>query len=241
MKSWDSVQVFPLDILVMSKLKVLICAATHFELLPVVQFLEKHKHEVVACKTLEHGVGLPASIFSLTRYLSANSIDLVLQIGLAGSLDPAIAPGDVVHVVEEHFMDLGAEEKDGSYISLFDLGLNERDAPPFSNGKIDIDPAANFSPLPKVKGGTVNLVSGSEASIAHIRKAFPMVQVESMEGGAAAYVCKSLGVPLIQVRAISNMVEPRNRGGWAIEKAMSNLSEVVVSMLQEIMSIHAES
>lgn len=239
MKSWDSVRGLLSDISDMSKLKVLICAATHFELLPVVQFLEKNAHDVVYCETLVHGVGLPASVFSLTRHLSANAVDLVLQIGLAGSMDAAIVPGDVVQVVEEHFMDLGAEEKDGSYLSLFDLGLQQPNTPPFLDAKIDIDPAANFALLPKVKGGTVNLVSGSEVSIAQVRKAFPMVQVESMEGGAAAYVCKSLAVPLIQIRAISNMVEPRNRAGWDIEKAMTNLSEVVIGMLQEILTIHS--
>ena len=42
---------------------------------------------------------------------------------------------------------------------------------------------------------------------------------ESMEGAAAAHVCALYGLPFLEVRGISNLVEDRDRERWRIAEA----------------------
>jgi hypothetical protein len=64
--------------------------------------------------------------------------------------------------------------------------------------------------LPAVTGATVNMASGSQPVIDRIREAWNP-DIETMEGAWLAYLCAMAGIPWIAVRAVSNMVEPRNR------------------------------
>jgi len=41
---------------------------------------------------------------------------------------------------------------------------------------------------------------------------------------------------VIQLRAISNMVEPRNRSNWKIELAITNLNATLNLLLDELLS-----
>jgi len=58
-------------------------------------------------------------------------------------------------------------------------------------------------------------VHGNEDSIAAIRRR-QKPQIESMEGAAFMYACIIHKVPFAQVRAVSNVVERRNRAAWNI-------------------------
>jgi len=61
-------------------------------------------------------------------------------------------------------------------------------------------------------------------------------QIESLEGAACFYVCMMLKTNVIQLRAISNMVEPRNRSNWKIELAITNLNATLNLLLDELLS-----
>jgi futalosine hydrolase len=54
-----------------------------------------------------------------------------------------------------------------------------------------------------------------------------------MEGAAFFYSCAQAGLPSIQLRAISNWVEPRNRDAWNIPLAISNLNQTIAQLLSE--------
>lgn len=219
---------------------IVICAATSFELMGLEEKLkeisQQDEKQAVSIATFVHGVGIPNTIFALTSLFQKAKPKLLIQIGIAGTLDDTLELGEVVQVVEECFTDLGAEDSDGSILSLFDLALEEKNSLPYIAGKIRCDAAEDFEILTKVKGGTVNMVNGSASSIQQVKAKYPEVQVETMEGGAAAFVCAKMNVPMIQIRAISNKVEPRNRDNWEIEKALVNLNEVagqVIALLAE--------
>jgi futalosine hydrolase len=85
--------------------------------------------------------------------------------------------------------------------------------------------------LRRVGGITVNTVHGNERTIAAVRERFHP-DVESMEGAAFMYASLVAGVPFAQVRAVSNVVERRNRGAWKIEQAIDALGERAVSLLE---------
>ena len=97
---------------------------------------------------------------------------------------------------------------------------------------MNVAPPSNavLSRLPAVHGITVNTVHGNDASIAAIvRRCEP--QVESMEGAAFMYACLIHGLPFAQVRAVSNVVEKRNRGAWKIAEAIRRLGETALGIL----------
>jgi len=54
-----------------------------------------------------------------------------------------------------------------------------------------------------------------------------------MEGAAFFYVCQLQKIPHIQIRSISNYVEPRNRANWNISLAIKNLNEVLWKLIQQ--------
>jgi futalosine hydrolase len=53
-----------------------------------------------------------------------------------------------------------------------------------------------------------------------------------MEGAAFMYSCLVAGVPFAQIRAVSNVVERRNRDGWKIDEATDALGVVAVRLLE---------
>jgi futalosine hydrolase len=55
-----------------------------------------------------------------------------------------------------------------------------------------------------------------------------------MEGAAFAYACALSGLPYAQVRAISNVVERRNRGAWKLDLAIDNLNRVALEIIDSL-------
>lgn len=180
---------------------------------------------------LTAGVGPIATAFALTRALAKNQYDLVIQAGVGGAFDREIALGEVVQVTAERYGDLGAEDHD-NFLDIFDMGLLQADEHPHNGGWLKA-PDVNFAGIDKLRrvtGLTVSSVSGSEATIARRMQLYGC-QVESMEGAAMHYVCLQMGVPFIQVRAISNYVIPRDKSQWQMKDAVINLNNWLINTL----------
>ncbi|HEY9083244.1 MAG TPA: hypothetical protein VIN73_07910, partial [Vicingaceae bacterium] len=84
-----------------------------------------------------------------------------------------------------------------------------------------------------VKGITVNTTHGDETSIAKVKNLFHP-QVESMEGAAFLYACLLEGISCLQIRAISNKVERRNKDNWDIKLAVKNLTEKSLAIIKNL-------
>jgi futalosine hydrolase len=115
-------------------------------------------------------------------------------------------------------------EDNGAFIPADEMNL-------VSSNDVQFSTESRIKDLPTAKGITVNRVHGSVESIERVVKQFNP-DIESMEGAAVAYVCQQFGVPWVQIRAISNRVEPRNRNAWNIPLAIENLHNVVLNYLQ---------
>ena len=74
---------------------------------------------------------------------------------------------------------------------------------------------------------------GNDDSIANIVERLNP-QLESMEGAAFFYACRELKGPCIQIRAVSNYVEKRNRDNWQIGLAIKNLNTFAAELLKEL-------
>lgn len=220
-------------------MKILLVTATPFEVAPTVQHLQRHFSELVPgqfvreqseVELLVSGVGLPLTAYRLGKQLARQQYDLAIQAGVAGAVDSALQLGEVVEVVSDCFADVGVEEQDGSFTSMYQLGLLKADEAPFQEGRLWNEPEAERAFLPQVHGISVNRVHGSSESITKLRKQYPFAQVESMEGAAFFLACQDVGLRALQIRSISNYVEPRNRENWQMERAITALNEVLIQI-----------
>lgn len=227
-------------------MRILIVSATGFEVEPLQLFLKsrlvqtgpaQYRGHGITVSVLVTGVGLPLTAFAMGKVLAAQSYDLAINAGIAGALDRQLAIGDVVQVVVEAFADLGIEEADGRFSSVHSLGLLPPSQAPFRDGLLYNDDSGEGDFLPRVQGLSVNKVHGKKGSIARLRAAYPQAQVESMEGAAFFYACLSEGLPFMQIRAISNYVEARDREKWDIPLAIDNLNKVLIEMLSMLSAL----
>jgi futalosine hydrolase len=221
--------------------KILLVAATELEVKLLTNdcemihaysdHLKTYRFGKINFDILLSGIGLTFTTFSLTHTLMSYSYSLVINTGIAGTLSEQLKVGDVVCVVEEEFGDLGIESESG-FLTLFDSGFLHADEFPFENRMLKADGAEIAGSLPKVRGITTNISHSRDSTISKIKSQFSS-SVESMEGAAVFYVCRYLGVPCVQIRAISNRVAPRENAGWNIPLALENLKESLERILLE--------
>jgi futalosine hydrolase len=209
--------------------RILIVSATAMEVAPLKSAASRGQGQV---EFLVTGVGMVATAARTSRALSQSRYDVALNLGVCGSFDAALPPGSVVHVVSDRISELGAEDGE-AFLTLPEVGVLGDDDPPFAAGRlVNASPPENdaLQKLPAVHGITVNTVHGNDRSIAQVVNRFAP-QVESMEGAAFMYACLIHGVPFAQVRAVSNMVEKRNRGAWKIGDAVAALCRTGLDVL----------
>lgn len=184
---------------------------------------------------LVSGVGMVATAAWCARMLQRERYDLALNFGVCGAFDRALGAGTVVHVVSDRLSELGAEDGE-AFLTIQQMQLLGDHEPPFRDGKlVNASPPASvtLSSLPAVHGVTVNTVHGNERSIACVTERFAP-QVESMEGAAFMYACAVNDVRFAQVRAVSNVVERRNRSAWKMTEAIENLGAVALRIVGEL-------
>jgi futalosine hydrolase len=216
-------------------LKILLVTATNTEaesvtkLMGTTQVTGKFTFMDFEIEILVTGVGSISTAWAMSTWFSRNSKpDLVINAGIAGSYRSEIGPGKVVVPVSDCFADSGIETSEG-YMTIFEAGLEDPDRFPFKAGRLIAEnrfvqiATENLKPVNAI---TVNTASGSGETIEKLKAKFNP-GIETMEGATFFYICTGEGVPFLAIRAVSNMVEPRNRDKWEIPLALSNLSEEV--------------
>jgi futalosine hydrolase len=187
-------------------------------------------HEV---DILISGVGMVATAAWSSRELARERYELALNLGVCGSFNRALVPGMVVHVVSDCIAELGAE--DGSaFLTIQQLRLLGENEFPYEQARLVNavpPPLRALAGLRTAHGITVNTVHGSEPSITRVTERFNP-DVETMEGAGFMYAALIHGVPFAQIRAVSNVVERRNRGAWQLDLAIRELGETAWRLLQ---------
>ena len=220
-------------------MKIVLVSATVGEIQPVLTHLDQYartislseyeyrQHCIIPFVT---GVGSPATAFAMGRFRNFGLDDLILHVGISGSYTPQIALGSVVEVTEERWADLGAENADGSLIDLFELGLADPSQKPYKSGVLVNKKSSLKTGLVQVSGQTVNMASGTSETSRRVHR-HRGIAVESMEGAAVFYAAAMWDIPLISVRAISNLVAIRDKTKWNIPLAIRNLNEFIINFL----------
>ena len=220
-------------------MRILIVAATEPEIGPLISSLQHVKDAVYSLdkhhiEVLITGIGMTATAYQLGRKLALNKYDIALNLGIAGSFNRNINLGDVVNIVSEQFYELGVEDGD-EFKDLFSIGLLDHNTMPFTNGMLKNNSAC-LSVLPSLlvmKGITVSKVHGNAESVATATQR-SNADIESMEGAAFMYVCLMEKVEFLQIRAVSNYVEKRNRAAWNIPLAIKNLNETALQLISKL-------
>ncbi len=222
-------------------MKLLIVSATEFEILPLLDYLKanyKNKGNTrffskeLDIYSLVTGVGAVHTTFALASFLAAHRIDLAINLGIAGAFNRDLALGEVLQVLSDQFADIGVEEANGGFRDLFEMDLVGQNEPPYINGKL-YSPNAGNPFLPQATAITVNKVHGTRASIDKVSSKY-RVDLESMEGAAFFYCCIQHNINCLQIRSISNYVEPRNKDNWNIPLAIDKLNEVAIGMIESL-------
>ncbi len=218
-------------------MNILIVAATRQEVehlfsVPDGQLAVGNSETSANYKIFITGVGMVATAFELGRHLATHQYNLAINLGICGSFDRSLNLGDVVEVTSDILAELGAEDDEG-FLPIEQLGFGESvfNATAAINS---INGAGDDSlRLKTVQGVTVNTVHGNEAHIVKtVNRLNP--QVESMEGAAFFYACEKFNLPCLQIRAVSNYVEKRNRANWQIGLAIKNLNIFAGRLLQQL-------
>lgn len=225
-------------------MKILIVSATSYEIAPLIRYMDEHaekasffeyKYKGHVIYPLVTGVGALMTAFAMARYTDMANVGVAINAGVAGSYTADFEPGDVVEVYADKFADLGVEEADGSFTDVFELGLQEKDRFPYGRGWVENKKPKYSTLLPQVKGLTVNKVHGTQKSIDQIKAKYT-ASVETMEGAGFMYAASAIDVDHHQIRAVSNMVEPRNKDNWQIQKAIDNLNQHLISFIDQIIA-----
>ena len=220
--------------------RILIVAATKKEIQAIISCFENPEdlgdnifsghYKGIQIDCLITGPGIMAASYWLGK-ISLNmssKYSLIINAGIAGSLNPSIKTGNVVHVISDCNFDFGAEDGD-SFLPATEISLLPANELYLRN---TYESSKVINSLKKVNAITVNKVHGSEKSI-QLLKTKIKADIESMEGAAFFNAVRKQDSPYVQIRSISNFVERRNKANWEIENAIESLNNLLLSFLDE--------
>ncbi|MCQ6265185.1 futalosine hydrolase [Fictibacillus sp. WQ 8-8] len=182
------------------------------------------------------GVGPVASAINTMKALNANTYNLVINAGIAGGFANRADIGSLVIANEIVCADLGAESPDG-FLSLDELGFG-------SSTRVGVDESFVLAissalskagliaqPAPIL---TLSKVTGTTETTEELMEREPEAAAEAMEGYGVALAAQEYNLPVLEIRAISNTVGPRDREGWRIKDALISL-ESASKVLMEVL------
>ncbi|MFF4901026.1 futalosine hydrolase [Streptomyces sp. NPDC001068] len=174
---------------------------------------------------LAAGVGPALAAAGTATALTAAALEgrpyaLVVSAGIAGGFQPAAPVGSLVVADEIVAADLGAETAEG-FVPVTELGFGTVSHRP---------PDSLVRAIAEVTGArpgavlTVSTVTGSAARADELRARHPRALAEAMEGFGVAEAAAAHAVPVLEMRAVSNPVGPRDRAAWRIADALAALT-----------------
>ncbi|MFI1568852.1 futalosine hydrolase [Streptomyces sp. NPDC020490] len=172
------------------------------------------------------GVGPALAGARTAAALTAAALDgapytLVVSAGIAGGFQPAAPVGSLVVADRITAADLGAETAQG-FVPVTELGFGTVTHSP---------PDSLVRDLARVTGArtgevlTVSTVTGTAERAERLRARHPRALAEAMEGFGVAEAAAAHGVPVVEIRAVSNPVGPRDRAAWRIADALAALTD----------------
>ncbi|MEU6760223.1 futalosine hydrolase [Streptomyces sp. NPDC046685] len=177
----------------------------------------------IAFDVLAGGVGPAAAAAGTATALALGDYALVVSAGIGGGFAPAAPPGSLVVADAIVAADLGADTPEG-FIDVQKLGFGR---------SVHLPPAELAARAAEATGAllapvlTVSTVTGTAARAAELSARHPLAGAEAMEGFGVAEAAAAHGLPVLEIRAVSNAVGPRDRAAWRIGDALAALTEAL--------------
>ncbi|MFF2040157.1 futalosine hydrolase [Kitasatospora sp. NPDC058170] len=173
----------------------------------------------VPVDVLAGGVGPAAAASAASAALGARRYGLVVSAGIGGGFAPHAPVGSTVVADAIVAADLGAETPEG-FADVTELGfgtVRHTPAPAAVALAADALGAVTGTVL------TVSTVTGSAERAAALTARHPHAVAEAMEGFGVAEAAARHGLPVFELRTVSNPVGPRDRAAWRIGEALAAL------------------
>ncbi|MFA9559722.1 futalosine hydrolase [Evansella sp. AB-rgal1] len=181
------------------------------------------------------GVGPAVAAANTATALTFENYDLVISAGIGGGFPNMAEVTSVAVATEIISADLGAETSEG-FLPIEELGFGS------SRVSVDIELVSTITKILssqglKVQSGpilTLSTVTGTTETAELLSKQYPGATAEAMEGFGVATAASIQGIPVLEIRTISNAVGPRNREAWKLKEALQSL-ETTFSVLEEVL------
>src|SRR5687768_11696543 len=203
---------------------LLLCVATEFEGALLRERLDGSHPHVAIVRT---GVGQVNAAHAVTLFLAQADVRSIVVCGVGGAYaSSGLQIGDVVCASSETYGDLGATSPSG-FLDMKALGfpIVESPAPLFNELPMQVFPVERRVPFI-----TVSSCTGTDGAAREIERRTSGA-VESMEGAAIAHVAHLHGVPVGEVRGISNIVTNRDTKAWKLKEAAAAAQEAVLTWI----------
>ncbi|MCX8480679.1 MAG: hypothetical protein ORN58_02040 [Sediminibacterium sp.] len=213
---------------------ILITAPTEMELNLIEEKISKEQIHEINFHFLVSEVGVLHATASLYHFYRDKSIDLAIQVGLAGSFNKSIPLGSVCIVKNDCIGDSGVFENN-SWLDLFDLNLIHKSKYIYKNKVLtnNMKKIPDYLKYPFVNSVTVNQISTNPFFIDLLKTKY-MADIETLEGAAFQYFCLEYNIPFIQFRSISNYVGERDKSKWEIKKSVQQLLFPIEKIVQKL-------
>lgn len=190
------------------------------------------------CRLVYSGMGAVNAAHALTVHVERARPALVIQVGIGGAYVPAgLTVGAVAIATEEIYGDVGVITREG-WLGADAIGipLVAREQPLFNRFPLDLAIVRRAAEVCGATSGpflTLARCTGIQTMGDELFARFGAL-CESMEGAAAAHVCALYDVPLLEIRAVSNLVEDRDRGKWRIGEAAARAQAAVLQVVEHL-------
>lgn len=173
------------------------------------------------------GVGPVNAAHAVTLAISRSRPSAIIVCGIGGAYPGSgLAIGEVACADTECYGDLGATSPAG-FLDLRALGFPIVAGPPPIYNEL---PMQVFPSSTRVRFVTMSSCTGTAAAARAI-EARTGGAVENMEGAAVAHVAAIHGIPVGELRGISNMVTDRDTGAWRIKEAATAAQEALLTWI----------
>ena len=175
------------------------------------------------------GVGPVNAAHAATLFLARQRAGSIVVCGIGGAYpDSGLEVGAVVAARTETYAALGADSPNG-FLDMQELGFPvvAGDPPHFNRLPLGLHPA------PRVVDFVTRSTCTGTAEIARAIAARTGGSVESMEGAAVVHVALLHGLPVGEVRGISNAVGDRDRAAWRVREAADAAQQALLTWLAE--------
>ncbi|MDI6890102.1 MAG: futalosine hydrolase [Thermodesulfovibrionales bacterium] len=187
------------------------------------------------------GIGKTNASHGATILIERFSPNIIINFGVGGAYPSSgLKIGDIVIAEKEIYGDEGVLSGDGFHGAEF-MGI-----PFFKKGKkkyfneFQLDrkllkeALKSFNLVTKIKSGpflTLSTCTGTSERAKELEKIYHAI-CENMEGASVAHVCTLHGIPMVEIRGISNTVEDRDTKKWGLKLAAENCQRVVMELIK---------